>query len=179
MNNSIVSNRYAKAMFMVGVDHKCLEELRADMALLSVTIKDNPMFVQLLDSPVIKPGQKLRVMGELLQKRVHPLTLNFINILIKNKREIMLSDIAREFAGLYEKHKGIKQAHIISSSVFDEVAKENLRKQLNVMYDADIQLTSEVNPELIGGFILRVDDQQYDASIASSLKRMKKRLISS
>jgi F-type H+-transporting ATPase subunit delta len=177
MNSSIISTRYAKALLLVGVEQKSLETLCADMLLLSVTIKENPVFGQILDSPVIKPVQKHNVMNELLGKRVHPMTLSFIHLLIKNKRELMLYDIARRFIELYELHKGIKHAHITSAVDMDEQAKNNLQKKLNALYQADVQITSEINTDLIGGFILRVGDRQYDASLASGLKRMRKKLV--
>ncbi len=176
MNQSIISTRYAKALMMVGIDNQCLDMLKADMELFRATIKDNPMFVQVLDNPVIKPPQKRRVMAELLEKRVTPLTLNFINIIIRNRREFLLADIARNFIDLYEESKGIKRAHVVSATGMDDQSKEQLQQQLNELFKADIQLTSEVNPDLIGGFVFRISDQQYDASLSSALKRMRETL---
>ncbi len=177
MNNSIISTRYAKALMMVGEDHQCLDALKADMELLYVTIKETPLFGQVLNNPVVKPLQKLKVMGELLEKRVHPMTLNFINTIIRNRREFLLSDVVRDFIDLYEESKGIKRAHIVSATGLDDASKSNLQGQLNTLFKADVRMTIDVNPDLIGGFVLRVGDQQYDASLLSGLKRMKRQLI--
>ena len=174
MNQSIISTRYAKALIMVGVDNQCLDDLKADMELLTVTIKENPIFRQVLDNPVIKPPQKRGVMTELLEKRVHPLTLSFVNLIVRNRREIMLADVARDFIYLFEKLKGIKRAHVVSAVGMDNPSKQQLLHQLNVLFKADIQMTTEENPSLIGGFILRVDGHQYDASLSSALKQMRK-----
>ncbi len=176
MNQSIISTRYAKALMMVGADNQCLDALKVDMELLSATIKDNMMFVQVLDNPVIKPPQKRKVMAELLEKRVHPMTLNFINTIIHNRREFLLGDVARNFIDLYEKSKGIKRAHVVSAIGIDDQSKQQLQQQLNLLFNANVQMTDEVNPDLIGGFILRVGDQQYDASLLSGLERMQKSL---
>ena len=176
MNQSIISIRYAKALMLTGVANKCLDALKADMDLISATIKENQMFRQLLDNPVIKPQQKRKVMGKLLEKHVHPLTLNFIHLIIRNRREIMLADVVRNFIDLYEKSKGIKRAHVVSAADMSDPAKQQLQQQLNVLLKADVQMTDETNPDLIGGFILRVGDRQYDASLASALKRMRKTL---
>ena len=177
MNQSIISTRYAKALMMAGNDNKCLDTLKADMELIHVTIGENPMFRQILDNPVIKPPQKRKVMAELLEKRVHPLTLSFIGLIIRNRREILLADVARDFIDMYERSKGIKRAHLVSANGMDDTSKQKLQQQLNVLFKANVQMTVEKNPDLIGGFILSVGDQQYDASLSSAMQRMRKTLI--
>ena len=176
MNQSIISSRYAKALMMVGVDNQCLDALKIDMELLGVTIRENPLFGQTLDNPVIKPSQKRKIMSALFEKKVHPMTLNLINIMIRNRREFLLGDVVRNFIDVYEKSKGIVRAHVVSATGMDNPSKKQLQQQLNELFKADIQMTIEVNPDLIGGFILRVSDQQYDASVSSGLKRMQKTL---
>jgi len=176
MNQSIISTRYAKALMMAGSENQCLDALKADMELIGATIKENPVFRQMLDNPVIKPPQKRKAMAELLQNRVHPLTLNFVGLTIRNRRELLLADVARDFIDLYEKSKGIRRAHIVSANDMEESSKQQLQQQLNALFKADVRMTAETNPDLIGGFVLRVGDQQYDASLSSSLKRMRKTL---
>ena len=177
MNQSIISIRYAKALMMVGNSNQCLDALKADMELLGASISENAMFRNVLDNPVIKPPQKRSVMAELLEKRVHPMTLNFINTIIRNRREPLLADVARDFIDLYEKAKGIKRAHIISATGMNDRSKQQMLQQLKTLFEADIQMTDEANPDLIGGFILRVGDHQYDASLSSGLERMRKKFI--
>jgi len=177
MNQGIISTRYAKALIKVGCDNNCLDSMKADMELIGGTISENPMFRQILDNPVIKPPQKRRVMSELLEKRIQPLTLNFINIIIHNRREILLADVARNFVDLYEKMKGIKRAHVVSATEMNDETKQKLQSQLKALYKSEVQMSAETNPDLIGGFILRVGDQQYDASLSSGLERLKKKMI--
>ena len=177
MNQSIISVRYAKALMRAGADNQCLDVLKTDMDLISVAISENPKFKQLLDDPVVKPPQKRKVMADLLEKRVHSLTLNFVNLIIRNRREIILSDVARNFIDIYEKSKGIKRANVVSAVGMDEDTKQQLQKQLNALFKADVQISSDVDPKLIGGFFVRAGDQQYDASLASALDRMRKTLI--
>jgi len=177
MNQSIISTRYAKAMMLAGAENQCLDALRNDMELLGATISDNDIFRQVVDNPVIKPPQKRKVMAELFDKRVHPLTLNFISIIIRNRREFLLADVARNYIDLYDKSKGIMRAHAVSASDMDEPSKQRLQRQLNELFKADVRMTAETKPELIGGFTLRVGDRQYDASLSSALKRMRKKLV--
>ena len=176
MNQGIISTRYARALFMAGVDNQCLDRLKADMELIKFTISENPVFRQMLNNPVIKPPQKRKVMAELLEKWVHSLTINFINLIIRNRREFLLTDVSLNFIDLYEKSKGIKRAHIVSATGMDVPSKQQFQRQLNEMFKADVQMTADVNPNLIGGFIIRVGDLQYDASLSSALDRMRKTL---
>jgi F-type H+-transporting ATPase subunit delta len=176
MNQSIISTRYAKALMMVGVDNQCLDSLKDDMELLGITIMENPLFGQVLDNPVIKPSQKRKVMAELLEKQVHPMTLNFINIIIRNRREFLLGDVARNFIDLYDKAKGIMRANIVTAVGMDKSSKQQLQHHLNILFKADVRIIAKTNPDLIGGFIFRVGDQQYDASLSSGLERMRKTL---
>ena len=176
MNQSIISIRYAKALMMVGNENRCLDALKTDFELLGFTVGENDVFKKVLDNPVIKPQQKRKALTELLEKRIHPLTLNFINLIIRNRREFLLPDVARDFIDLYEKSKGIKRVRVVSAARMDDADKQQLRQQLNVLLHTDIHMITEDNPNLIGGFILRVDDQQYDASLLSALKRMQKTL---
>ena len=177
MNQSIIATRYAKSLIMVGNDNNCLEALKTDMELLAVSIGENPVFRNVLENPVIKPPQKRRVMAELLEKRVHPMTLNLINIVIRNRRELLLSDVARNFIDMYEKQMGIKRAHVVSATGMNDRAKQQIQQQLKRIFNADILMTEDEDPSLIGGFILRVGDQQYNASMLSALERMRKKLV--
>jgi len=177
MNQGIISTRYAKALMKVGTENQCLDALKADMELIGNTISENQLFKQVLDNPVVKPSQKHKVMSELLEKRVHPLTLNFINIIIHNRREFLLADVTRDFIDHYEKEKGIKRAKIVSAAIMDDHSKQLFQQQLNALFEAEVQMTTDVNPNLIGGFIFRVGDQQYDASLSSGLKKIRKQMI--
>ena len=178
MNQGIISTRYAKALMKVGIENQCLDALKDDMELIGATISENELFRQVLDNPVIKTDQKRKVMNELLEKRVHPLTINFINIIIHNRREFMLADIVRDFIDHFEKEKGIKRARVVSAAGMDDQSKQMLQQQLNALFKADVQMIADVNPNLIGGFIFRVGDQQYDASLSSGLEKIRKQMIS-
>ena len=115
-------------------------------------------------------------MTELLGKRIHPLTLNFVNLIVRNRRELLLADVARNFIDLYERSKSIKRAHVVSATAMDDSSKHQLQRHLNVLFKANVQMSADTNPNLIGGFILCVGDRQYDASMSSALERMRKTL---
>ena len=96
---------------------------------------------------------------------------------MENRRENYLPGIARYYLALYKKHKGIKTASLLTASTIDESTLKRLKEMVKKALKADVDLSSAVEESVIGGFILTVEDQQYDASVASGLKKMKKQLL--
>ena len=176
MNDSKISVRYAKALFESALDKKILDQVRNDMVDVE-TISNVPEFRTLLLSRVIKESQKIKILDKLLKNRVQSLTMSFMNLLIKNGREQYISSIVRNFTDLYRKHKGIKAVTFITAAPVSDSIKKRVEKVFKEAMKSEIEMLCESNDDLIGGFIVRVDNRQYDASVASSLKRVKKELL--
>jgi F-type H+-transporting ATPase subunit delta len=178
MNESKVAVRYAKALFLLALEKNLLELVRSDMTLVNTTIADSQEFELYLKSPVVKSAQKFKLIEEVFCGKINDLSLNFLGIVVKNKREDHLVNIARRFNDVYRNYKGIKSASITSAIPLDDKVKEKLNKLLASVYKADIELQIHEDDSIIGGYVLQVGDQQYDASVSSGLKRMKSALIS-
>jgi F-type H+-transporting ATPase subunit delta len=176
MNDSKISVRYAKALFESALDQKILDQVRNDMVDVQ-TVSRVPEFRKLLLSPIIKDSQKNKVFEELLEGRAQALTMSFMGLLIRNGREQYIPAIARNFADLYRHHKGIKAATFITATPVSDAIEERVEKIIMEAMKSDVEMKSESNEDLIGGFIIRIENRQYDASVASSLKRVKKKLL--
>ncbi len=101
-----------------------------------------------------------------------------MGLLIRNKREDRLEAIIRRFIDVYRDHKGIKSASITTAVIIDDHIKQKLLAMLSSVYKTDVELQAREDSSIIGGFVLKIEDQQYDASIVSGLKRMKTKLLS-
>lgn len=176
MNDSKISVRYAKALFGSAEESDKLDEVRKDMLQIQEICKLEE-FDYFLSSPVMKGSQKHKVMTAILKDTVQPLTMGLIDLVLKNSRELYLPGIARNYEEQYKKHKGIKSAVLVSATTIDSTVKEKLAKVLKEALDSKIDLSTEKNKDLIGGFVIRIDDQQYDASVASKLKKIEKQLL--
>ena len=176
MNDSKISVRYAKALFESALEKKILDQVRNDMEGIQ-SISHVPEFQKLLHSRIIKESQKNRIMEELLKNRVQSLTMSFMSLLIDNGREQYIYDIARNFNDLYRHHKGIKAATFITAAPVSDAIKERVEKIIEEAMNSKIEMKSESNEDLIGGFIIRIEHRQYDASVASSLKSVKEKLL--
>lgn len=178
MIQSTISVRYAKALFDLALEKGILDAVRNDIDLIKQTISEAGQFSLYLKSPVVKPSEKRALISEIFGGKINEISLNFLSLLVINKREAYIDGIIHRFLEVYREYKGIKSALITTSVPLDEKARVKLNGLLSKVYKTDINLETQQDPSIIGGFVLKVDDQQYDASIASGLKRISNTLFS-
>ncbi|HYW96256.1 MAG TPA: ATP synthase F1 subunit delta [Bacteroidales bacterium] len=176
MNDSKISVRYAKALFQTALEDDLTEEVMKDLTLLVGSLK-TPDFKEILESPVVKTSQKKNLITTVFQPSVNELTYNFLMLLLEKKRESYIEGIIRNFSRTYREKKGIRKAEItIASTIMDSTRKEFL-SILEKTFAARIELEEIINPSIIGGFVLKVEDEQYDASVLTGLAKMRKQLL--
>ncbi|PID92228.1 MAG: ATP synthase F1 subunit delta [Bacteroidetes bacterium] len=176
MNESQISVRYAKALFQSALESKELDKVYADMELLSQVCKMED-FEAMLVLPSLQPGDKCKITAEIFSKKMTDKSLALIDLVIRNKRELYLTGIARNFIRLYREEKGIRTATLYTAEAVDKGTGEEIKKLIAKLYNSEVELSSEVDAGLIGGFVLTVEDMRYDASVATSLKKMRNQLL--
>ena len=176
MNESQISVRYAKALFQSAFEQQLLDNVYKDMEVLTNTCKLED-FQYMLEVPTLQPSQKIKLAGDIFEKYFSKISLSMINLVIKNKREAYLPGIARFFRDLYRKEKGVCIATLVTAQPVDESAMNNIRKLIKKAYDSEVELSSSMDGDVIGGFILTIEDMRYDASVASNLRKLKKQLL--
>ncbi len=176
MNESQISVRYAKALFQSAAEKQILDSVNKDMELLSETCELDD-FQYMLVLPSLQPSQKYKFVSSIFEKNMSEISLSLINLVIKNKRETYLPGIARNFKDLYRREKGIRSAELITAAEVDDSTIKSIREVIKNAFDSDVELTSSMDRDLIGGFVLKIEDRQYDASVASNLRKMKKQLL--
>ncbi len=176
MNESQISVRYAKALFQSASEKQVLDRVFEDMELLSETCKMKD-FQYMLVLPSLQVSQKSRVVKSVLENHLSEISISMIDIVIKNKREVYLPGIARNFRDLYRKTKGIRTAKLVSAQPVEDAAIKSVRELISTVYDSEVELSSVVDEDIIGGFILTIEGRQYDASVASNLRKIKKQLL--
>ncbi len=176
MNDSKISVRYAKALFQAAKEAGKLVEVSKDMALLETSL-ENPEFGRILESPVIKTSQKAELIQKVFAKSIQVLSMDFLLLILKNKRESYIPGMIRNFTRLFKDDQGVKTAELIVPAKVSEAHKKRFMDLLAKVYNSKIEFTDKTNPELIGGFILKVEDEQFDASVSTSLSKIKKNLL--
>ena len=173
MNESIITVRYARAFFNLGKEKDMLDDLKKDIELISGICNESSDFILFLESPVVKTSIKIRLLKEMFAESVHELTLNFLLLITNNKRESFIPGICRNILDLSKKDMGIQLAIITTASELSFETMEKIRKILERELNSKIELKGRILPEILGGIILRIDDKQFDASLATQLKRVK------
>ena len=178
MAESKVSSRYAKSLLDLAIERQSLEEVRNDMKLFYGTLKEHTQLRAVLASPVIDGDDKLGILRKLFAGKMNELTLAFFEIMIRKGREVLLYDTAKQFFDQYNTFKGIVKASVTSASELTAEQMEQVRAVIRQIAPGEVELENKVDASLIGGFILKVGDKQYDASIARKLGELKQELTS-
>jgi F-type H+-transporting ATPase subunit delta len=179
MNESKITVRYAKALFSLAKEQNSLTAMKQDMELLYQCIGEIPELQYVIQSPVIKVSEKLRLFQETFKTSFSPLTLSFINLIVQGRREEHLRDISRYALHLLKIENGIQLAELVTATPLSEALRSSIVQFIEKKFHTRIEITESVDEKLIGGFILRVGDQQIDASISSKLAQIKQSLTSS
>lgn len=178
MDESKISVRYAKALLSLAKDKQVADAVKIDMELIFHLFETMPRFNQVLKSPVIDAKEKRKLFKEVFTNRVNQMTYSFLMMLITNNRETYLKDIARNFHDSYRKEAGYKIAKLTSAIEIDPATIEQFRALIRKHFNTEVDLTTHVDNKLVGGFVLQVEDQQIDASVATKLKKLKRELLS-
>jgi F-type H+-transporting ATPase subunit delta len=177
MDQSAITVRYAKAIFELAKEKNLLPTLKKDIEMIASICKDSTEFILLLESPIIKTSKKTELITSIFNEKVHQLTLNFLNLITQNKREIHIPGICRNFLALTRKDQNIKSAVLTTASEIDTETIKKIEQLMEKELDAKIELSTQINTKIIGGMILRLEDKQYDASVATQLKKIKQKLL--
>ena len=164
--------RYAKAILELSSETNAVDQVAADMERIVEAGNDTGDFQVFLNSPVIKTDKKISILKVLFSEFTE-LTMSFIELVTKNKREYLLTEIASAFVNLLKKQNGIVPISVTSAVKLEKQTLNQILEKLKSHVDGEFEVTEEVDPALIGGFIVRMEDKQIDASIASQLNRMK------
>lgn len=174
MADQRVAARYAKSLLDLGKEMGTLSAVKADMDLLSKTMTESRELRLLLRNPIVKHDKKLAILNAIFGGKVSDMTLRFFTILTEKNRESAIEGIGPEFLAQYNAMQGIQSAEVTSATPLTPAARAEIQalvtKQTGL---TEVQLTEKVDPELIGGFVLRVGDNQIDDSVRTSLRRMR------
>lgn len=176
MDQSKINVRYAKAFFSLAEDKNLTKELRSDTNLVADALNSSEDLIQMLDNPVVKTSEKINAITEIFRDRINEYSLNFIRLIIENKREKYMSGIMRDLENLFRIKEGIKKAVITSSIELSTTLLSRIKNILESKLKSDVELSTKVDPEIIGGFILVVDDILYDSSITTQFKKIRNQL---
>ncbi len=177
MYNSQVNIRYAKSLFLLAEEKNISGEIRKDMELVLQWLEEYEDVKILLEHPVLKTTKKHQVLSDLLKDKVNPHTLSILKLIVKNKRENHLKNICRNFIDIYKKQKGIKTAVLTTAFELTRTHKTNIKKSIENIFNAEVEMETIVRKELVGGLLIQVDDKQLDLSVAGQIQKLRNQFL--
>lgn len=174
MINPRISERYAKALLDLSIERDMVGEVFEDMNLIESVCNSNPDFRHMLNSPLIKNERKIKVIHEIFRDSLHPLSIKYMELLIRKRRESLLDEIAKAFNVLYRKHKNIRLVYVTSVAPLEEKVRTEIKNIVAGDSGADIRIIEKTDPSLIGGLIVKIENTIFDDSVRRKLKDLRK-----
>jgi len=176
MLSGALARRYAEALFELA-QKTSLDQTEEELRGLVELVHKNAGVEQILHHPHIPLAQKKDVMNGLLGAGVSLLVRNFLFLLIDRRREQILNDVLREFSRLANEARHIVEAHVASAQALSPDQQERLREKLERLTGKRVRLICTVQPQLIGGVLVKVGDRVIDGTVAHALDRMREELL--
>lgn len=171
--------RYAKAVLDLAKDNGSVEAVLNDMKSVKSTIEGSKELRSALNSPIIKADDKRAVLRQVFASGTKE-TLGLVDVLVDNSRANLLGGVADSFIAEYNKSNNIESATVTTAvALTPELEAKVLAKVKELTGSTNVTLTNEIDESIIGGFVLRVGDTQYNASIASQLGKLKREFSNS
>jgi len=177
MRDTKVAYRYAKSILGLASERNEGDRIEADFALMSRVLNESRDLRVFLKSPVVKADKKQKVLNAVFGNHISELMMAFVRILTSKGREYLLLDIAQSYLDQTRVRKGIMTATIESAGTLDQESLKEVHQLVTKFnHSGEIVLTEVIKPELIGGFILKVEGKMIDASVAGHLTKLRRQI---
>lgn len=169
-----VAARYAKSLLDLAKEQGITETMYTDMKFLKQTLAQNRKLALILKNPIVRAEKKNAVVKAVFGGRLNAVTMSFLQIVARKNREAIVDAIADEFIAQYDRMKGIERATVITTIPLTDTLRERFRAMVTQATGGKlVELEERIDSKLIGGYVLRVGDQQIDGSIRSQLNELR------
>jgi F-type H+-transporting ATPase subunit delta len=176
MPSGSAGRRYANAIFDLARSQNKVDDWARDLEALALTF-DKDEVRRFLENPKTSRDKKRAFIQNVLSNQVSKDALNLAQLLVQRERETYIDAIQSEYTRLYNQYKGIEVAKVTTAVPVDDQEKEQIRRRLMTLTGkTQVQIETQVDPEIIGGIIAQVGDTLIDGSVRSRLQALKKQL---
>lgn len=165
--------RYAKAILELAIEKNTAAVVDEDMKLIKSTIANHKELYVALKSPVIKSEDKIAVLKEVF-KEASEITKGLFNILEENRRIELLQAISEKYIIQYDAYKGKQTAIVTTAVALTPELEAKVLAKVKSLTSKEVTIENKIDASIMGGFILRVGDQQFDASVASKFRKLER-----
>ncbi len=172
MKETRVAYRYAKSLIDLAAENGVLDQVNADMTGIVAVFKQNSQLAAVMKNPIVQGEKKQAILEALFNGKVNTFTMSLLSLLTKKYREAVVFEIATEFQKLYREKMGIKVVEVTTTQPISDDQRANF-KRIMASKAAKVELVEKIDEKILGGFVLRMDDQQIDESVATKLNKIK------
>ena len=173
MIGSRAAVRYAKAILDVAHAKGNAQAVNQDMHSIGKAIEESQDLKSFLENPIVKDSIKINALNEIFAE-ANTDTKSLFQLLLQNKRFDILAAIAQKYQQLFDELNGVEVAYVTTAIPLTESLKEQVLTKIKQLSSKEITIVNTVNPDIIGGFIIRIGDQQYNGSVADKLNQLKR-----
>jgi len=173
MDIGVISVRYARALLKSATDARLEDRVYDQMQLIVKSYIDVPALRQTIDNPMLSKDKKLMLLltaagGE----QAEPMVKAFISLVLKEDRENMIQFMAASYVTLYRQQKNVIRGKLTTAVAVSPQIEQKMRQMVESKTQGTVEFETEVNPDIIGGFILEYDTFRMDASVKSKLNNI-------
>lgn len=171
--SSGVAGRYATALFELAVDRSVIDEVANDLQQLQSMIDESADLRSLILSPLFSRDQQRDAMGAVLASAgLSELVRNFVGVVAGNRRLFALEGMITAYRGLVADHRGEVTADVTSATPLNDSQRAAVEQALKQAIGSNVSVSTDVDPDLIGGMVVRVGSRMVDSSLKTKLQRL-------
>ena len=168
-----LAGRYASALFDLARDQKQIDSVGRSLDALHQALVDSKDFAELVESPLVSRDEAGKAMAAIApQLGLDPITANFVGVLARNGRKSQLQPVIRAFRRLSAEHRGETIAEVVTARPLNDDQVSQLKQQLRTRAGRDVNIDASVDPDILGGIVVKLGSQRIDASIRTKLNRL-------
>ena len=172
MEIGVISVRYARALLKCATEQKIEDKVYQEMQTLAQSYLQVPELRFTIDNPMLAKDKKESLIVTACGGDISPLTKRFISLVLSEDRESTLQFMASSYITLYRKQKNITRGKLITAVAVTPQIEKKMRQKVESRTQGTVEFQTEINPDIIGGFILEYDTYRMDASIQNQLRNI-------
>ncbi|MCR5470359.1 MAG: F0F1 ATP synthase subunit delta [Prevotella sp.] len=169
MDIGVISTRYARALLKSAIEAKLDSQVYHEMLVLAQNFIEVPQLRHTIDNPMLHKDKKQILLETASGENPCQLTKSFIALVLKEDRESVVQFMANSYVTLYRKQKNIIRGKLTTAACVSADTEQKMRQMVESQTQGTVEFETEVNPDIIGGFILEYDTYRMDASVRSKL----------
>ena len=174
MKHSILATRYAKELFGFALEANSEKQVFDDLSLIATVLNENKELRLLMLNPLISAPKKQKVFSIIFKEHIGPITLHFLDILIRKGRGQEVVGISTQFKAFFLEHRNLEPVSLTTAIPVNENLKHKILKLVEKLTDKQLEVEEKIDHQIIGGFKIRMGDYLLDASVSNTIARMHK-----